>query len=35
MMIENEMRVRDIAEIIFPHPTISEALKETLNHAGR
>ena len=35
MMIENEMRVRDITEIIFPHPTLVEALKETLNHAGK
>jgi len=34
MMIENDMRVRDIAKIIFPHPSLVEALKETLNRAG-
>ncbi|MBL8026356.1 MAG: dihydrolipoyl dehydrogenase [Fibrobacteres bacterium] len=33
MMIEQEMRVKDIFEIVFPHPTISEALKEAIIHA--
>ncbi len=33
IMIENEMRVKDIAEIVFPHPTISEALKEAVLQA--
>jgi dihydrolipoamide dehydrogenase len=28
--IEMEMRVEDIKEIIFPHPTVSEAIKETI-----
>ena len=31
-LIENEMRVADAAQIIFPHPTISEAIKETIGH---
>jgi dihydrolipoamide dehydrogenase len=30
--IENEMRVNDITKIIFPHPTVSEAIKETIIH---
>ena len=29
-LIETELRVGDIREIIFPHPTVSEALRETL-----
>jgi dihydrolipoamide dehydrogenase len=29
-MIESELRVRDIREIIFPHPTVSEMIKDTL-----
>jgi dihydrolipoamide dehydrogenase len=33
MMIENEMRIQDVAEIVFPHPTISEALKEAILRA--
>jgi len=28
--IEMEMRVEDIKEIIFPHPTVSEAIKEAI-----
>jgi len=28
--IEMEMRVQDIKEIVFPHPTVSEAIKETI-----
>lgn len=32
-MIELELRVEDVREIIFPHPTVSEALKETILHA--
>jgi len=32
MMMETEMRVDDVKEIIFPHPTVSEALKETVAH---
>jgi dihydrolipoamide dehydrogenase len=31
-LIENEMRTADAAEIIFPHPTISEAIKEAVMH---
>ena len=29
-MIENELRVTDAREIIFPHPTVSEIIRETL-----
>ncbi len=29
-MMEMEMRVADVREIVFPHPTISEALKEAI-----
>lgn len=29
-MIEAELRVQDIQEIIFPHPTVSEIIKDTL-----
>ncbi len=29
-MIEAELRVKDIREIIFPHPTVSEIIKDTL-----
>jgi len=35
-MVEMELRVAEIDQIIFPHPTVSEALKETirlLHHA--
>lgn len=32
-MIENEMRVSDVRELVFPHPTIGEALKEAIIHA--
>jgi len=28
MMIENEMRVKDVREIVFPHPTVSEIIRE-------
>ena len=29
-MIEAELRVEDIREIIFPHPTVSEAIRDTI-----
>jgi len=29
-MIETEMRVKEIADIVFPHPTVSEMIRETL-----
>ena len=29
-MIEAELRVQDIREIIFPHPTVSEVIRDTL-----
>ena len=28
-----EMRVADVREIVFPHPTVSEALKEAIVNA--
>ena len=28
LMIENEMRVDDIKELVFPHPTVSEVIRE-------
>ena len=28
MAIEMQMRVKDIREIVFPHPTVSEIFKE-------
>ncbi len=28
IMIENEMRVEDIKQIVFPHPTVSEIIRE-------
>ena len=30
MMIETEMKIADIKEIIFPHPTVCEIIRETL-----
>lgn len=30
LMIETEMRVNDIKELVFPHPTVSEILRETI-----
>ncbi|MDR1518518.1 MAG: dihydrolipoyl dehydrogenase [Planctomycetota bacterium] len=30
VMIENEMRARDIREIVFPHPTVAEIMKEAM-----
>ena len=32
-MVEMELCVKDVREIVFPHPTISESLKETVLHA--
>jgi dihydrolipoamide dehydrogenase len=29
-MVESELRVEDIKEIVFPHPTVSEIIKDTL-----
>ena len=29
-LIEMQMRVKDVQEIIFPHPTVSEIIKETI-----
>jgi dihydrolipoamide dehydrogenase len=30
MMIETEMRVNDIKELVFPHPTVSEIIREAI-----
>jgi dihydrolipoamide dehydrogenase len=30
MMIETELRVEDIRQIVFPHPTVSEVLREAM-----
>lgn len=30
VMMENEMRVEDIKEIVFPHPTVSEIIREAI-----
>lgn len=30
MAIEMQMRLRDLEEVVFPHPTVSEILKETV-----
>lgn len=30
VMIENEMRTSDIQEIVFPHPTVAEIMKEVM-----
>ena len=32
-LVEMELRVEDVRQIVFPHPTTSEALKETILHA--
>ncbi|MBT7162804.1 MAG: FAD-dependent oxidoreductase, partial [Victivallales bacterium] len=31
-MVELELCVEDVRQIVFPHPTVSEALKETILH---
>jgi dihydrolipoyl dehydrogenase len=33
-MIETEMRAADVREIVFPHPTVSEVLKEAIIQAA-
>ena len=30
MLIETEMKIADIKEFIFPHPTVSEIIREAL-----
>lgn len=30
IMIETQMRIEDIKEIVFPHPTVSEIIRETI-----
>ena len=33
IMIESEMRINDIKELIFPHPTVSEIIREAVFHS--
>lgn len=33
IMVETEMRIDDIKELIFPHPTVSEIIREAIFHA--
>jgi dihydrolipoamide dehydrogenase len=33
MMVETEMRIDDIKELIFPHPTVGEIIREAIFHA--
>ena len=33
-MIETEMRIEDIKEVVFPHPTVSEVIREGIFAAG-
>ncbi len=30
LMIENELRVKDVREVIFPHPTVSEVFRDAM-----
>jgi dihydrolipoamide dehydrogenase len=30
MLIETQMKIADIKEFIFPHPTVSEIIREAL-----
>jgi dihydrolipoamide dehydrogenase len=30
LMIETEMRVEDVKELVFPHPTVSEIIREAI-----
>lgn len=30
LMLETEMRIKDIKELVFPHPTVSEIIRETI-----
>ena len=30
LMIESEMRIKDVKELVFPHPTVSEIIRETI-----
>ncbi len=33
IMVETEMRIEDIKQIIFPHPTVGEIIREAIFHA--
>jgi len=33
IMVENQMRIEDIKELIFPHPTVGEIIREAIFHA--
>ena len=30
VMIESELRTRDIRDMVFPHPTVSEVIREAM-----
>jgi len=30
MLIESEMRLEDIKELVFPHPTVAEIIREAI-----
>jgi dihydrolipoamide dehydrogenase len=30
MAIEQEMTIKELQEVVFPHPTVSEIIKETI-----
>jgi len=32
IMIESELRLKDVEEVVFPHPTVSEIIRETVFH---
>jgi dihydrolipoamide dehydrogenase len=31
IIIESELRVEEVSEIVFPHPSISEVIKDTIS----
>jgi dihydrolipoamide dehydrogenase len=33
ILVETEMRIEDIKELVFPHPTVSEIIREAIFHA--
>jgi dihydrolipoamide dehydrogenase len=32
-MIETEMKIKDIKELVFPHPTVGEIIREAVFHS--
>jgi len=33
ILVETEMRIEDIKELVFPHPTVGEIIREAIFHA--